>query len=189
MSANRPPKGQMHNTNVAATRNLLAIAAINLASCTDVSRFDTGSQDAYCGTIVDAPFVRQGFTRQLQAELQLDTGALNTTPGTLTSHRDDAPCDGEALFSKAPLLAPIKLESDPLSQLEFGDDRELNWMSWVRSNCNETYLAVVSLMHDNSVELRLLRSPTDASIPDTGAFGVFTLERSRRGCISERSSQ
>lgn len=157
-------------------------AALSGGACSDVSRFDTGTDSAYCGTIVGATFVRQGFTRQIQAELQLDTRALNTTPGRLTSHRDDAPCDGKSLFDRTPLTAPIKLESDALSQLEFGADRELNWLSWVQSNCSETYLAVVSLMNDDSVELRLLRGPTAPERPETGAFGVFTLARSLRGC-------
>jgi len=152
------------------------------AACSDVSRFDTGKDDAYCGTVVNATFVREGFTRLIQAELRIHTSALNTEPGKLTSHRDDTPCDGKPLFDGAPLLPPIKLESDALSQLQFGDDRELNWMSWVQSSCAETYLAVVSLMHDNSVELRLLRSPSVPTDPETGALGVFTLERNKRGC-------
>lgn len=159
----------------------VALAALGVA-CTDVSRFDTGKDDAYCGTIVDATFVRQGFSRQIQAELQIDTHALNTKPGTLTTHRDDEPCDGNPLFSGVALQAPVKLESDPLSQLQFGDDRELNFMSWVAPACGATFLAVVSLMQDNSVELRLLRSPTQPSDPETGALGVFTLERNKRGC-------
>lgn len=154
-------------------------------SCTDVSRFDTGKNDAYCGTIVSAPFVREGFSRLIQAELHIDTSALNSQPGKLTSHRDDKPCNGKRLFDGAPLRAPVKLESDALSQLQFGDDRELNWMSWVRSSCDETYLAVVSLMQDSSVELRLLRSPTDPDVPETGALGIFTLERNKRGCGNE----
>ncbi len=158
------------------------LAATWCAACSDVSRFDTGTDSAYCGTIVGATFVRQGFARQVQAELQLDTRALNTIPGTLTSHRDDTPCEGKPLFDRTPLTAAIKLEADALSQLEFGDDRELNWLSWVESTCGETYLAVVSLMHDDSVELRLLRGPSEPKQPATGALGVFILERSLRGC-------
>src|SRR5690606_38682448 len=72
------------------------------ASCSDVSRFDTGKDDAYCGTIVSAPFVREGFSRLVQAELHIDTSALNSQPGKLTSHRDDRPCEGKRLFDGAP---------------------------------------------------------------------------------------
>jgi hypothetical protein len=165
-----------------ANRWFGGVVLVLCAACSDVSRFDTGKDDAYCGTVVNATFVREGFTRLIQAELQIDTSALNTRPGQLTSHRDDSPCDARPLFDAAPLRPPIKLESDALSQLQFGDDREMNWMSWVQSSCDETYLAVVSLMHDNSVELRLLRSPTVPSDPETGALGVFILERNKRGC-------
>jgi hypothetical protein len=163
-------------------RRLWCVALLFSAACSDVSRFDTGKDDAYCGTVVNATFVREGFTRLIQAELQIDTAAINTQPGKLTSHRDDTPCDGKPLFDAAPLRPPIKLESDALSQLQFGDDREMNWMSWVQSSCEETYLAVVSLMHDNSVELRLLRSPTVPTDPETGVLGVFILDRNERGC-------
>lgn len=160
---------------------IVGLGATALA-CTDVSRFDTGRDDAYCGTIVGATFVRHGFTRQIQAELHVDTRSLQSTPGTLTSHRDNAPCEGKPLFDDAPLTAPIKLEADALSQIEFGGDREMNWLSWVHSSCGDAYLAVVSLMHDDSVELRLLRPPGTPNAPESGALGVFALERSSKGC-------
>lgn len=153
--------------------------------CTDVARFDTGKDGAYCGTIVGATFVRHGFTRQIQAELHIDTRSLQSTPGSLTSHRDDAPCEGNPLFDGAPLTAPVKLEADALSQIEFGGDREMNWLSWVHSSCGDAYLAVVSLMHDDSVELRLLRPPRTPNDPESGALGVFAMERSSRGCGNE----
>jgi hypothetical protein len=159
-----------------------AVLLVAVCACSDVSRFDTGNDAAYCGTIVGATFVRQGFSRQVQAELRVDMDALDSIPAHVTFHRDGEPCDNQALFTNAPLTTPTKLESDPLSQLEFGDDRELNFLSWVRSNCEETYLAVVSLMRDDSVELRLLRAPSKEAAPDTGSLGVFPLERSVRGC-------
>ncbi len=133
-------------------------------ACTDLSRFDTGKHDSYCGTVVGASFVREGFARTEQAELQLSTADLATTPGRLSTHRDTEVCDGESRFANADLRPPTKLESDPLSQLEFGQGSELNFMSWVTSTCKGTYLAVVSLMHDDSVELRLIQD---------GSLGVF----------------
>jgi hypothetical protein len=152
---------------------VLPIALLVLSSCSDLSRFDTGKHDAYCGTIVGASFVREGFQRAEQAELQITTSELATAPGSLSTHRDEDVCDGESRFTDAKLRPPSKLESDPLSQLEFGQGSELNFMSWVTSTCKGTYLAVVSLMHDDSVELRLLQD---------GALGVFSLRRGRRGC-------
>lgn len=138
-----------------------------------MSRFDTGQNESYCGTIVGASFVREGFERTEQAELQISTADLATAPGKLSTHRDTEVCDGESRFKNATLTPPTKLESDPLSQLEFGQGSELNFMSWVNSTCKGTYLAVVSLMHDDSVELRLLQD---------GSLGVFSLRRGKRGC-------
>lgn len=150
-----------------------SLALLAALACSDLSRFDTGKNDAYCGTVVGASFVREGFERTEQAELRLSIADLATAPGRLSTHRDTAVCDGESRFTNAPLRPPTKLESDPLSQLEFGQGSELNFMSWVTSACTGTYLAVVSLMHDDSVELRLIQD---------GALGVFSLRRGKRGC-------
>jgi hypothetical protein len=152
---------------------IVAGCCILTFSCTDISRFDTGKRDAYCGTIVGASFVREGFERTEQAELRITTSELATEPGQLSTHRDTNVCDGESRFVNAPLRPPTKLESDALSQLEFGQGSELNFMSWVSSTCKGTYLAVISLMHDDSVELRLLQD---------GSLGVFSLRRGKRGC-------
>lgn len=174
----------------ASARRLLdmgAVAAVlaALCGCSNISRFDTGEHDAYCGTIVAAPFVRQGLDRSLQAELHLATASLHTDPGTLTTHRGSTRCNDEPLFQDARLRSPSKLESDPLSMLEFGQGRELNFMSWVDSKCDGTYLAVVSLMHDDTVELRLLRGQLDSSEREVGPLGVFPLTRGRRGCDND----
>lgn len=152
---------------------LIPLVLLVMNGCSDISRFDTGKHDAYCGTIVGASFVREGFQRTEQAELRLSTSELATAPGRLSTHRDADVCEGKSRFTNAPLRPPTKLESDALSQLEFGQGSELNFMSWVNSECKGTYLAVVSLMHDDSVELRLLQD---------GALGVFSLRRGKRGC-------
>lgn len=163
----------------------LTILVGTLCACNDISRFDTGDQDAYCGTIVAAPFVRQGFDRSVQAELSLSIANLHHAPGTLTTHRGTKRCEGEPLFYEAALRPPNKLESDPLSMLEFGQGRELNFMSWVDSACEGTYLAVISLMNDDSVELRLMRGQLDDEGQEVGPLGVFPLTRGRRGCDNE----
>ena len=153
--------------------------------CSDIARFDTGQHDAYCGTIVAAPFVREGFDRSIQAELHLNIAELNVAPGRLTTHRGSTRCEQGPLFRNALLRPPAKLESDALSLLEFGQGRELNFMSWVESECQGTFLAVVSLMHDDTVELRLLHSESDGGNEDRGRLGVFPLSRGRRGCDND----
>jgi hypothetical protein len=158
----------------------LLVAAVSALGCHDLERFDTGDTGAYCGRIIDSDFTRAGFAPGLGLRLTLDIEALATAPGTLTS--DDAaapgPCAPLPQFDHTPLLVTPELFADPLSQLEFGSTRDHNFMAWVDSTCQESALAVVSLMHTGQVEVRLLRRGTGA-VGDTTAdqFGVFQLER------------
>lgn len=161
----------------------LCLTAAALASCKTIDTFDTGTDDAYCGRITGAPFVREDFDRQLQLQLRLRIAGLNSVPGDLTTDDSDiGPCAPKALFSRAALRAPKKLESDDLSAFSFDDGSLTNFMAWVDSTCDGTYLAVVSLMQDNGVEVRLLRGALDSAGQETGPFGVFDLQRAVGGC-------
>jgi hypothetical protein len=161
----------------------VCLAAVSLASCKTIDTFDTGPSDAYCGRITGAPFVREDFDRQLQLQLRLRIATLNSVPGNLTTDDSDiGPCAPKALFSDAILRAPKKLESDHLSAFSFDEGSLTNFLAWVDSTCDGTYLAVVSLMQDNSVEVRLLRGALDSGGQETGPFGVFNLQRASGGC-------
>ncbi len=168
-----------------------------LAGCQDIEGFDTSGEGVFSGCLVGAPFAHEGMLREgqppiLQAELELDIDNIfaNATPprpaGTLTTHADQGLCAPGPLFSRAPLRLMRSLQHDPLSQLEFGQGRDYNFMAWVDSTCQGTMLAVVSLMHDDTVELRLLKpAPSageDAGAGDSPGFGVFRLDRSGRSC-------
>jgi hypothetical protein len=167
----------------------LALAPFLVASagaCQDLERFDTGVSGAYCGTIIDSNFTRAGFAAGLGLRLTLDIDALAYAPGTLsTNDTAGGPCSPE--FRDAPLRVTPELFSDPLSQLEFGQSRDHNFMAWVDSTCQGSALAVVSLMHTGQVEVRLLRrgslpgsAPGEAGVPAAAVpdeFGVFQLER------------
>src|SRR5262245_57582772 len=72
----------------------LSIGAIwfGVSGCRTLDRFDTKDGDAYCGSIVNAGFVRDGFTpkpSELRMRVQIDTDNLQTAPGTLTTNDDD----------------------------------------------------------------------------------------------------
>jgi hypothetical protein len=172
----------------ATARKCLCWGALGLSlgafsGCKNIDEFDTGTHDAYCGQVVGAPFVREDFDRQLQLQIQLHLATLNTLPGEITTDDSDiGRCAPLPLFDAAKLRAPNKLESDALSTLSFGDTSLLNFMSWVDSTCNGTYLAVVSLLQDKSVEVRLLRGELDPEGHEVGAFGIFKLKRSVGGC-------
>lgn len=159
---------------------LAAAAALLTLGCRDLERFDTGESGAYCGSIIDSDFTRAGFAPGLGLRLTLDIDALEVAPGTLTTNdaAPPGPCSPLPELDHAPLRVTPQLFSDPLSQLEFGATRYYNFMAWVDSTCQESALAVVSLMHTGQVEVRLLRRgtglPGEASADQ---FGVFLLER------------
>jgi hypothetical protein len=170
---------------------LCASAALG---CRDLSRFDTSGEEAYCGSLVSSPLFQEGFLPEgvpprLRLKLTLDTDAMTSRPGELTS--DDADqglcsADGRPLLDHAPLRAIEELSHDPLSLLEFGDGREHNFLGWVDSTCQGTLLSVVSLMSDGNVEVRLLKpaalAPPDAPPEAKPGFALFPLERRPQGC-------
>jgi hypothetical protein len=154
-------------------------ALLVLGGCRDLDRFDTGTDGAYCGTIVESDFTRKGFDTLPMLRLTLDIDQLTVAPGTLSSNDPTGLCSPLAQFEQAPLLVTSELYADPLSLLEFGTSREYNFISWVDSTCLGRTMAIVSLMHDDNVEVRLLRpgSPASTSGPDSNEFGVWQLQR------------
>lgn len=165
----------------------VATLAMLLCGCTNLDRFDTADDEAYCGPIVGGQFVREGFSRTLRAKLTIDTSKLDSIPGSLsTDDANDGPCAPAAQFETANLRSIQKALADPLSTLEFGEEREHNFLAWVESSCRGTMLAVVSLMRNDDVELRLL-APPDTALAETleaggqEAFGLFQLKR-RKEC-------
>jgi hypothetical protein len=171
-----------------------ALCACAALGCRDLSRFDTEGDEAYCGSLVSSPTFQEGFLPEgepprLRLKLQLDTDALSSLPGVLTSNDADrglCSADGRPLIDQAPLRAIEELSHDPLSLLEFGDGREHNFLGWVDSTCQGTMLAVVSLMSDEKVEVRLLKPaalPAPEAPPERKpGFALFPLTRQKQGC-------
>jgi hypothetical protein len=158
-------------------------AASALLACDDLSRFDNADGSAYCGNIVAAEFVREGFDHRPRLQLRLNMDSLDEVPGRLrTDDAEDGPCAPLATFEDAKLRISRKLQADSLSQLQFGEQREINLLTWVDSSCDGTYLAVVSLLKDDSVEVRMMRSEADAKGRETGPFGLFRLTRHAAEC-------
>ena len=96
------------------------------------------------------------------------------------------PCAPDPLFEAATLRAIEEAFHDPLSALQFGEGREHNFLTWVDSSCQGTMLAVVSLMKNDEVELRLLKPaplpPPDAVPADRTGFAQFRLRRGQDDC-------
>jgi hypothetical protein len=162
---------------------VLLLSALVLGGCHDLDRFDTTSGDAYCGSIVTAPFIRDAsYPPNMRMQLHLDTSSLTTAPGDLTT--DDALCSSGPLFKSAQMRALDEVQSDPISQMQFGEGREHNFFAWVDTTCQGTVLAVVSLMKNDDVEVRLLKpepAPPAGEKPHSG-FAVFLLKRHKGDC-------
>jgi hypothetical protein len=94
--------------------------------------------------------------------------------------------EGMALFDSSALRAIPELDHDPLSTLEFGDGRDYNFFAWADSTCQGTMLAVVSLMRNDEIEVRVLKPaalpPAEAQAQLRPGFALFTLSRRDEGC-------
>ena len=162
------------------------LLVVLLSGCRTLDRFDTSDGAAYCGSIVSAQFVREGYPPDLRLALTLDMNHLGSTPGTITT--DDAetgPCVPSPRFDHAVLHASSEVQSDQLSTLDFGTGRDFNFVAWTESSCEGPALAVVSLMKNDDVEVRLLRPPPATTPPDppkAAGFALFQLERRSGGC-------
>jgi hypothetical protein len=169
-----------------APTGVLIAGLLSTTACSSLDRFDTKDGDAYCGSIVSAAFVREGFPPDLRVKLTIDTDALDSTPGTLTT--DDAsggPCAPVPRLSGAVLRVTETMLHDPLSTFDFGTGRDHNLMTWVDSTCEGPMLAVVSLLRNDDVEVRLMKPPATASAgtePPQPGFALFQLTRRKDAC-------
>jgi hypothetical protein len=162
-----------------------------LGGCRSLERFDTSPGTAYCGGMVPAAFVRGGLLPDnkpgLYMRMTLDTSQMDAVPGVIAT--DDAVrglCAPLPLFQDAELRAVEQVAHDDLSLLEFGTGREHNFVAYVDSTCQGSMVAIVSLMKDDSVELRVLKP---GRMPRSGGealtepgFGIFKLRQQRGNC-------
>jgi hypothetical protein len=166
---------------------LIAVCAVSALSCGNLDGFTSKPGEAYCGTI-GLPDFHNGFVEEdspsiLELALTLDVNKLQTQPGVLNSNDPEGICGTpdapQVLFSNALLRAIPELQHDVLSALTFGEGHDHDFFAWVDSTCQGTMLAVVSLMKNNYIELRLFK-PARLSTPDTTAaerpgFALFHL--------------
>lgn len=179
----------------------LALASVAvLAGCSSLERFDTkGTEAAYCGSLVARPPFADGLLPSslppsLIMRMSLDVTALMSR-GTeaievarISTDDVGGLCknQGGPLFQDAMLRTIPTLDHDPLSALEFATGRDYNFFGWVDSSCQGTMLAVVSLMRNDDVEVRLLKPAAyvgpGAPPESSPGFGMFYLHRDGSGC-------
>jgi hypothetical protein len=165
-----------------------------LSGCRSLERFDTDPPAAFCGSLVGAPLFHEGFVPtdtppSLSISLEIDTSSLTDRPGTLTSNDGSSGLCSDRqrpLFEGASLRAIPQIANDALAQVDFGEGHEHNLFAWVDSTCQGTMLAVISLLRNGDVELRLLKpapDPPPAAGPERRpGFALFYLKRQESGC-------
>lgn len=193
-------------------RAALTLLCCQALGCSSLERFDTRGDAAFCGELVLAPRFQGGLLPRavrpptLSLRMELEPERLTQrgpeeelSPGepepyVIVGHvtSDDADrglCSsiGRPLLDEAPLRTIPELEHDALRLFEFGEGRDHNFMAWVDSTCQGTLLAVVSLMRNDSVEVRLLKPavlapPTVTDPALRPGFGLFYLHRKEEGC-------
>lgn len=170
-----------------------ALCAVAAGGCRSLDRFDAEKPSAYCGGVVgnekfQTGFIPTGSPPSLELRLQLDTSALTTRPGTLsTNDAGTGVCGKNPLFADATLRAIPEVLHDALSQVEFGEGHEQDFFAWVDSTCKGTMLAVVSLLSNGAVEVRLLKPapdlpPSTTDQADLSGFSLFYMRRNQAGC-------
>ena len=173
---------------------LVSGALLCILGCRSVERFDTGPGGAYCGVLIGEDFASEGLmpdgsTTPLKLSLALDTHNLTRIPGILTSSDDQGGlCLGQRLFNKASVRTIQPALHDVVASVQLTPDHDQDIFAWIDSSCQGTFVSIVSLIDDGTVELRLF-NPKPEPLVDAGApannrpgFGVFSLRRSESGC-------
>jgi hypothetical protein len=159
-----------------------------LSACHNLDSFDSKPGEVYYGAIgspdFQSGFVKEGSPPNLELALRLDTSKLSSEPGMLRSREGQTVsagglCGDQQLFAEVPLRAIPEVDRDALSTLTFGEGHDHDFFTWVDSTCKGTLLAVVSLLKNDQVELRLFkpapRPAPDTKASDTPGFAVFHL--------------
>lgn len=185
------------------------LLAISFCSgCRSLDRFDTHNEEAYCGKLLGQEDLSVGFEATAwkggKDESSIAIESLRTAhlfeergvAALMTSNDANyGPCSSEQkpLFARAPLRIVGKMLGDKLANLQLADDHEGDFVTFVDSSCSGSMVAVLSLIQNGSLELRLLRPAPAAVAPDDAAyvaptpettqrFGLFQLTKQKQGC-------
>lgn len=151
------------------------LALLALGACSDLDRYGTRQDEVWRGTVVSSRFVRRGFDTLPTLELApLDLKNTTSGPGRITT--------SDGTFADAALLPIAAAEYDALSSLDLGSGRRCFLYLVAISagpHAGELAIAVLSLLEDETVELRIIRG-TGADPEGDDLYGVFPLTRQKR---------
>ncbi len=190
-----PPASRVPSPTPRATpRSLLALlTGLCGLGCTDLDRFSTSSNEAYCGSITLGGSFRTGLSPRVQMRLTLDAPAIDgaASPGAISTFEASTDMLPERrLLLDAELRRIPALENDALSRPDLGSTTVRSALFAVTpvDPAAESILTVVSLRTDDGVDVRLLRPgvalvpgepPKDARRP---LFGIFPLTKQVGSC-------
>lgn len=150
---------------------LLSVLAMG---CNDLTRYSTAAGESWCGSVVDASFIRSGLVSGTRLRLTFDAQLLTTSPGVLWM--DPLP-DGSQIQAVS-LVQPATLQNDPLAFVSFGQGRVRNVILLTRG-ASHPLTVVVSLMQDGGMQVRVLAPGADES---SEVFGLFTMTKQLGTC-------
>ena len=155
----------------------LALAAVAaLSSCSGLERFGTRQDEVWKGAVVESRYVRRGFDPLTTLSLApLDLTNQTSGPGRITT--------SDGTFADAALLPIAAASYDTLSEIDLGGGRGRSFLFLVEisagPHAGELAVAVLSLLEDETIELRIVRG-TGADPEGDDLYGVFPLSRQKR---------
>ncbi len=192
--------------NQASKSILWLLSLATVVSCRSLERFDARNGETYCGSLVGQGAVSTGFEQtgwegKPVLSLTLNTAELykrDGVPAIMTSN-DAAfgPCTPLPLFDQAKVRTLGVALGDRLSAMRLNEDHDEDLVTYVDSTCSGSMVAILSLIRNGDVELRLLRpAPYDAGTAGTAGtaglaaapadatarFGLFALSKAKNGC-------
>ncbi|HEY5956384.1 MAG TPA: hypothetical protein VIV60_07530 [Polyangiaceae bacterium] len=179
----------------------LLLLWFGVTGCKNLERFDTHSNESYCGTLVGQQEISMGFGEpgwngsvdHPTLALTLNTSDLfkaGGVPAVIDSNDAEfGPCgNGTPLFKQASVRTIDKAIGDRLGSMHLDEDHVEDVMTFVDSSCSGSMVGLLSLIQGGSVELRLLRpappivDPESATSETTPRFGLFVLNKRSGGC-------
>lgn len=145
-----------------------------LCACRDYADYSSRG-DHFEGSILAGDFVRAGLPASMRLCVELDGNALQSAPGTLGT-------DNGWLAEKTRLRVLPQVHNDALSLLDFGEGRARTFVYAAAPRGEPDVTVFLSLMTDDTLELRVLRGGPRDDGPSDYVFGVFGLERTPGAC-------
>jgi hypothetical protein len=152
------------------------LLALTLAACSDLDRYATRQDEVWRGVVVESRYVLRGFAPGTTLDLApLDLSNSTSGPGRITT--------SDGAFDEAALLPIAAAAYDALGEMDLGEGRGRSYPFFALvssgAHAGEMALVVLSLLEDETLELRIVRG-TGADPDGDDLYGIFPLTRQKR---------